>query len=204
VINSDSDDSFPSYGYAKVNGTLVDPNPAIRLLAETFPNNFADWIKDQGNVMWLPTDVYQIPTIVNHLDIHYGDTLFELGSGDCRVLAGAFILSGGRISCVGYEKRPSLLEYSRRKLKILGLEDRIKVERVDFFKDDLSGLSEATKVYLYLSSTPNWELEEPLLKYLPNGAIVLSKSFAMSPNWDKFCALKSESYPEYFKYRIRK
>jgi SAM-dependent methyltransferase len=187
----------------KINGMNVDPNPVVRLLSQTFPDygEVYNWENEKGDIMWIPTSIDKIPEIADELEIKSGDRIYDLGSGDGRVLAGLVILSGGTIQCVGYEKRPTLVNLSKQLLKNIGLDDRIGIRCKDILREDLAELRRATKVYCFLYDSMNLAVASQLEKYLPNSAIVLSRYYRMPRSWEKYSV---QSKPDYHKFCIRR
>src|SRR6516162_8343558 len=72
------------------------------------------------------------------------DTVYDLGSGDGRILIAAARDRGAR--AVGIEIEPDLVKQSRAAVREAGLADRVTVRRGDLFKQDLSP---ATVITLY-------------------------------------------------------
>jgi protein-L-isoaspartate O-methyltransferase len=64
-----------------------------------------------------------------------GDVLYDLGSADGRVIIRA--AREHDVRAVGIERNPDLCEYSRRRIREAGLEDRVTVKTLDFNAEDL-------------------------------------------------------------------
>jgi SAM-dependent methyltransferase len=103
-----------------------------------------------------------------------GDVLYDLGSGDGRVLIAA--AKKYRIKAVGLEVDPGLVKLAREKIKQENLEQLVEVRHQDFMRADLSSVSVVT---LYLSHDGNQALKPILLRQLQPGARVVSYTFAM-------------------------
>ncbi len=106
-----------------------------------------------------------------------GQTLFDLGAGDGRVVIMAAQETGA--SAVGVEMRDDLVERARSEIKRLNLEDRVRMIHGDLFNVDLS---EADVVTLYLTTSGNERLRPKLEHELKNGAKVISHDFKVG-NW---------------------
>jgi precorrin-6B methylase 2 len=117
-----------------------------------------------------PNDV--VAAMLDLAEVAESDTLYDLGSGDGRVLLAA-ARRGAR--AVGVEIDPVLADQSRETIRSVGLHDRITVWRGDIFKQDLTP---ATVVALYLKPTLNVQLR-PQLAALRPGARVVSHMFSM-------------------------
>ena len=106
-----------------------------------------------------------------------GDVVFDLGSGDGRIVIIAAQKYGAR--GVGIELDATLIEQSRQNARDAGVEDRVTFTRADLFAADLST---ATVIALYLSPSMNRELAPKLQKELTPGARVVSHQFPI-PGW---------------------
>jgi SAM-dependent methyltransferase len=106
--------------------------------------------------------------------IKTGDLLYDLGSGDGRVLIAA--AKKYRIRAVGFEVDPGLVKLAREKIKRENLEQMVEVRHQDFLTADLSSASVVT---LYLSHHGNQALKPILLRQLQPGARVVSYTFDM-------------------------
>ena len=103
-----------------------------------------------------------------------GDLLYDLGSGDGRVLIAA--AKKYRIKAVGFEVDPGLVKLARENIKQENLEQLVEVRHQDFM---LADLSSASIVTLYLSHDGNQALKPILLRQLQPGARIISYTFDM-------------------------
>jgi len=101
-----------------------------------------------------------------------GEVLYDLGSGDGRVLVTAAQQYGAK--AVGVEISPDQIRASNVKIRRLKLEDRCRIIEGDLLKVDLS---EADVVTIYLLTTSNDLLKPNLEKYLKPGARVVSHDY---------------------------
>jgi predicted RNA methylase len=101
--------------------------------------------------------------------IKRNDILYDLGCGDGRVLIFAAKKYG--IKVVGIEKNLLLFWLCKRNIRKNKLENRIKLIKNDFFKEDLN---RATVILVYLSKGINQKLKPKLEKELKKGARVVS------------------------------
>jgi SAM-dependent methyltransferase len=102
------------------------------------------------------------------------DVVYDLGSGDGRILIAAARDRGAR--GVGLEIDPTLVALSIERARRLGLADRLSFRQQDLFEADLTP---ATVVTLYLSRDLNRRLRPKLLSELRPGARIVSHSFDM-------------------------
>lgn len=95
------------------------------------------------------------------------DTVYDLGSGDGRVVIAAAKEFGAR--AVGVERDARLLEHSRAAAARAGVGDRVRFVQQDLLVTDLSPASVIT---LYLGPTLNLKLRPALLRLKPGTRIV--------------------------------
>lgn len=115
------------------------------------------------------------PIVVKMLEIarlKSGETLYDLGCGDGRILTTAAKDFGAR--AVGVELSPALVRRARLAVESLGLQDQVKVIEGDLMQVDLSG---ADVVALYLLTEANEQLRPKLERELKPGARVVSLEF---------------------------
>jgi predicted RNA methylase len=101
-----------------------------------------------------------------------GDLVYDLGSGDGRVVITAAQKFGAK--AVGVEIRPDLCRIASERIKAAGLEDRVKIVQGSALRVDLSP---ADVVTMFLLTTSNERLKPTLEKYLKPGARVVSNQF---------------------------
>jgi SAM-dependent methyltransferase len=123
-------------------------------------------------------DVRTPLVVVNEMlrlaNVTAGDVIYDLGSGDGRILIAAARDRGAR--GVGLEIDPALVAQSTDHAQRLGLADRLSFRQQDLFEADLTP---ATVVTLYLSPELNRRLRPKLLSELRPGARIVSHSFDM-------------------------
>jgi precorrin-6B methylase 2 len=127
---------------------------------------------------YLSTPIKEIDEALRLLDLKEGENFYDLGSGDGRVLIEA--VKKYKVNGKGIEINPFLVFLSKMKIKILGLEDLIKIERGDFFKKNLK---DADAIFIYLNQRITNKLEEKLLKELKKGTriVICPSSFKNIP-----------------------
>ncbi len=115
------------------------------------------------------------PIVVKMLEIaglKSGETLFDLGCGDGRIVATAAKEFGAK--AVGVELSPALAKRAKEAVESLGLQQQVKIIEGDMMAVDLSG---ADVVALYLLTEANEQLRPKLEKELKPGARVVSLEF---------------------------
>jgi SAM-dependent methyltransferase len=106
--------------------------------------------------------------------IEKGDVLYDLGSGDGRIVVAAAKKYG--IKAVGFEIDPDLVKDSRQLIRQAGLEELAEIREQDIRKVDFSPASVVT---MYLYPAANLRLRPLLLRQLKPGSRVLSHDFGM-------------------------
>lgn len=124
-------------------------------------------------------DIYFAPTAYSVVDamltlarVAPGDVVYDLGSGDGRIV----ILAAQKYGAqgVGIELQPRLLEISRQVAREGAVADKVRFVEGDLFTADISP---ATVVTLFLSRTVNMQLEPKLKRELRPGARIVSHQF---------------------------
>lgn len=128
-----------------------------------------------------PTDV--VEKMLKVAEVKEGDTVWDLGCGDGRIVITAAQKFGAK--GVGVELDDELFAKTSARVKELGLEGKVKIIHGDLLEQDLST---ATVVTLYLLPTSNEKVRPRLEKFLKKGARVVSHDFEMA-GWK---ALKTE------------
>jgi protein-L-isoaspartate O-methyltransferase len=110
-------------------------------------------------------------------DLKPGEKLYDLGSGDGRILITAVVRF--KAKAVGVEISDALVASTNDRIRRLGLDNDARVIHGNFLDADLSP---ADVVTLYLATDANELLRPNLEKFLRNGARVVSHEYAM-PGW---------------------
>jgi SAM-dependent methyltransferase len=115
------------------------------------------------------------------------DVVYDLGSGDGRIVILAAQLYGAR--SVGIELEPQLVEISRQVAREGEVADRVRFIEGDLFTADIS---EASVVTLWLSTIVNARLEPKLRGELRPGTRVVSHQFRIG-NWTPDQAIRIDN-----------
>lgn len=103
-----------------------------------------------------------------------GETLYDLGCGDGRILIAA--VENYKVKAVGVEISPKLVEAATARVQKAGLTSEVRIIQGDLLEVDLSA---ADAVAIYLSTPLNEQLRPRLEKYLKPGARVVSHDYAI-------------------------
>jgi len=116
------------------------------------------------------------PTVVDRMldagRVKASDTVYDLGSGDGRIVIAAAQKYGAK--AVGVEMLPDLCRQAQRRIHELGLDDRASIVEGNVFHVDFSA---ATVVTMYFMTDSNERLRRNLEKYLKPGTRVVSNQF---------------------------
>lgn len=121
---------------------------------------------------YVPSPEAVVLRMLELAEIKPGETLYDLGCGDGRIL----ILAAQRFhaNAVGIELSEKLVRHAEAQAAQLGLQKKIKVIQGDMRQADLRG---ADVVTMYLSRQTNEELKPILKSQLKAGARVVSHDY---------------------------
>jgi ubiquinone/menaquinone biosynthesis C-methylase UbiE len=126
------------------------------------------------DIHFVPTPSAVVDAMLNIAHVTGDDVIYDLGSGDGRIVIAAAQKYGAR--GVGIELDPELIKTATERARKAGVADKVKFLRADLFKTDLS---EATVVTLYLSDSINFRLRPKLQRELKPGTRIVSHRFDM-------------------------
>jgi SAM-dependent methyltransferase len=126
------------------------------------------------DVIYVPTPHHVVAEMLRLASVTPDDVVYDLGSGDGRVVIAAGKHFGAR--AVGVDIDPERIEEGRTNARNGGLADRVQFLEQDLFTTDLR---EATVVTLYLLPKLNMQLRPKLLSELRPGTRVVSHAFDM-------------------------
>jgi len=123
---------------------------------------------------WLPTPKSKVRAMLEFANVGEGDTLYDLGSGDGRILIMAAKEFGAK--AVGIEADPLRQRWSKLMIRRNNLSSQVQVLRGNFFNFDIG---EASVVTLYLGVGANNKLREKLANELKPGTRIVSHQFVL-------------------------
>lgn len=132
----------------------------------------ADSDSTEKGAPYVPTPRHVVLTMLELGNVSSDDVVYDLGSGDGRIVITAAKEFGAR--GVGVEIDSQLVQRARRKARRAGVADRVEFRQGDLFETDLR---EATVVTLYLWPDMNNRLRPKLQRALDPGDRVVSHSF---------------------------
>ncbi|MDB5763611.1 MAG: SAM-dependent methyltransferase [Herminiimonas sp.] len=130
------------------------------------------------DVPYVPTPPEVVERMLDLAKVNKGDTLFDLGCGDGRIVVTAAKERGAKGT--GIDINPQRIAEAKENARIAGVEDRVNFRVGDLFT---SNFADATVVTLYLLPDVNRKLRPQLWKQLKVGTRVVSHDFDMGPEW---------------------
>jgi SAM-dependent methyltransferase len=141
-----------------------------------------------GDTPFLVTPLEVIDHMLGLARVGPDDVVYDLGSGDGRIVISAVKDFGAR-RAVGVEIDSTLVAKSRHYAQQAGVADRVSFVEQDFFQADFSS---ATVVTLYLTHDVNLKLRPKLLAELRPGTRVVSFNFDMG-NWRPYAWIRVDA-----------
>ena len=135
---------------------------------------------------YIPTPETIVDRMLEAAHIKTTDVVYDLGGGDGRVV----ITAAQKYGCkaVGVEIRPDLCRQAQKRIKSLGLEDRVSMMEDSALRIDLSP---ADVVTMYFLTSSNERLKPSLEKMKP-GSRVISNEFPVK-GWKPIEVLQVKS-----------
>jgi precorrin-6B methylase 2 len=119
---------------------------------------------------WSPTTLGDVRAMLELADVGPTDTVYDLGSGDGRIVVSAASTFGA--TAIGVEADPLRVAWSRFVARVLGVSGKVTVIRGNFYDVDLS---KATVVTMFLTQGTLQKLKPKLLRELHPGTRVVSQ-----------------------------
>lgn len=123
---------------------------------------------------FVPTPQEVVDRMLELAQVSQGDLLYDLGSGDGRIVITAARRYGAQ--AVGFEIDPALVTHSQRNIKEAGVEALAEIRDQDVRTVDLSPASVVT---MYLYPGANLRLRAAIMRQLKPGSRVVSHDFSM-------------------------
>ena len=130
------------------------------------------------DVLYVPTPQNVVDAMLELAEVKASDLVYDLGSGDGRIVITAAKTYGARD--VGVEIDPALVKQANDNAATAGVANRVRFITGNIFDADVS---DASVVTLYLLQSLNERLRPKLVRSLKPGARVVSHVFNMGPEW---------------------
>jgi SAM-dependent methyltransferase len=170
------------------------PRPAHALLVAWV---VAAWVvttpaAQAPDVVYVPTPQAVVDAMLQLAEVKATDVVYDLGSGDGRILITAAKQYGAR--GVGVEIDPALVAKATAAAAAAGVGERVTFVTGNLFSADIR---EATVVTLYLLQSINERLRPKLVRELKPGTRIVSHVFNMGPEWPPLQTLRVGASPLY-------
>jgi ubiquinone/menaquinone biosynthesis C-methylase UbiE len=133
---------------------------------------FGQQLASESLAPYIPSPQVLVDKMLELAAVKPGEMVYDLGAGDGRIVITAAQKFAAK--AVGIELHPDLYRATLHKVKMLGLENRVRIVHGNFLKIDLSP---ADVVTMYLLTNSNQIVKPNLEKYLKPGARVVSLDF---------------------------
>ena len=141
----------------------------------TIANTGADYPEE---IPFVPTPMDVVDQMLELAEVKKGDVVYDLGSGDGRIVIRAAKKYGVR--AVGIEMDRLLLDKARKDAKAAGVSHLVEFRAEDAMKVDLT---KATVVTLYMLPWFNEAMKPSFKKYLKPGARIVAHDFGIE-GWE--------------------
>ena len=142
----------------------------------------------QEEIPFVPTPIEVVDRMLDLAEVKKGDVVYDLGSGDGRIVIRAAKKYGVR--ALGIEMDSSLLDKAKKDAKTAGVSHLVEFRSEDALK---TNLSKATVVTLYMLPWFNEAMKPSFKKYLKPGARIVAHDFGIE-GWKPD---KTEKLPEF-------
>jgi hypothetical protein len=148
--------------------------------------------RERPEVPYVPTPEHVVAEMLKLAGVKQGDVLYDLGSGDGRIVIQA--AKKYKVKGVGVDIDPERVKEARENARAAGVTNLASFRQNDLFKEDIS---EATVVTLYLLPEVNLRLKPKLFQELKPGTRIVSHSFDMG-DWQPEKEVNVDGHMLYF------
>ena len=146
----------------------------------------------EPDVVFVPTPSDVVDAMLKLAKVTSSDIVYDLGSGDGRILIAAAKMYGAR--GVGIDIDPERVREATANASSNNVADKVTFRQEDLFTADISP---ATVVMLYLSPTVNSRLAPRLMKELKPGTRIVSHAFDLG-SWKPQQQITVSNRPIFF------
>ena len=160
-------------------------------LAETEPPE-----KVKPDIHYVPTPQQLVDVMLQMADVKKDELLYDLGSGDGRLVITAAKIHGAR--GIGIDIDPQRIAEAKENAAAANVEDRVEFRQADLFK---SNFKDAQVITLYLLNELNQRLRPQIFAQVKPGTRIVSHAFSMGdwePDAERTVKLKGSEYNAYF------
>jgi len=132
----------------------------------------------EPDVIFVPTPQPVVDAMLKLANVHKGDVLYDLGSGDGRIVVTAAKVYG--IHATGIDINPQRIAEANENATKNGVTNMVVFKNEDLFEADIH---DASVVTLYLLTSLNLKLRPKLWHDLKPGTRIVSQTFDMG-DWE--------------------
>ena len=147
------------------------------------------------DIFYLPTPQRVVDVMLLMAQVKKDDLLYDLGSGDGRLVITAAKRYGAR--GIGIEIDPRLLDLAKRNAARTKVEDKVEFRQADLFQSDFK---DADVITLYLLDTLNERLRPQIFAQVKPGTRIVSHAFHMGewiPDAERKLTIQGKPYEAY-------
>jgi SAM-dependent methyltransferase len=144
------------------------------------------------DIVYVPTPFKVVEAMLEVADIGPTDIVYDLGSGDGRIVIAAARDYGA--TGIGVEIDPKYIDMARLNATADDVTDKVTFIQADLFEIDFT---DATVVALYLSEPLNLRLRPILLEHLKPGTRIVSHEFTLG-DWEPKQSLNIDGHRVYY------
>ncbi len=164
------------------------PSVSVIVFALTMTQTVARIHAQEGKIVpYVPTPQEVVERMLELAQVKKGDVLYDLGSGDGRIVVTAAKKYG--IRAIGFEIDPQRIKESHENIKKAGVEKLVEIRQQDIRTVDLAPASVLT---MYLLPEVNLMIRPNIWKQMKPGSRIVSHDFDMG-EWKP---LKTESFKD--------
>ena len=152
--------------------------------------------KVKPDIHYVPTPQQLVDVMLQMAEVKKGDLLYDLGSGDGRLVITAAKNHGAR--AIGIDIDPQRIAEAKNNATAAQVEDKVEFLQADLFK---SNFKDATVITLYLLNELNERLRPQLFAQVKPGTRIVSHAFTMGdwePDAERTVKIKGSEYNAYF------
>ena len=190
VVSAVAQPPAPSPVELKLNTSFTDD---LRL-AQVAEGSPAEKVKP--DIHYVPTPQQLVDVMLQMADVKKGELLYDLGSGDGRLVISAAKDHGAR--AIGIDIDPERIAEAKNNAEEAKVEDKVEFRQADLFK---SNFKDADVITLYLLDELNRRLRPQIFAQVKPGTRIVSHAFSMG-DWeadeDRTVKIKGSEYNAYF------
>ncbi|HSH37718.1 MAG TPA: class I SAM-dependent methyltransferase [Chthoniobacterales bacterium] len=191
---------------AQLRPPMADNTPPVQLsrdassfteglrLAQVTETDPAEKVKP--DIHYVPTPQQLVDVMLQMADVKKGEVLYDLGSGDGRLVITAAKNHGAR--AIGIDIDPQRIAEAKENAAIANVEDKVEFRQADLFKSDFK---DADVITLYLLDQLNRRLRPQIFAQVKPGTRIVSHAFSMG-DWEadseRTVKIKGSEYNAYF------